>query len=166
MQKREIKARAAIAAVKALSAGNTTTIADMRPSFAANHLTIFPDHVTYAGYLVTGIRMSMGDNIFPSRHLYEIISVNGLKLGTIALTDEQRSAAISALLPSGTKLRATCTIPYVMGQDKRTDKIRKHEIVTVDRATWSRQRGDTVTLQEHADRYGPYELCDFDIVKP
>ena len=56
----------------------------------------------------------------------------------------------------GDKITAKRTIRYTMGQIS-SDKIRKGETVTVDQVL---PKGK-ITLREHADRYGPWELVDF-----
>ena len=58
----------------------------------------------------------------------------------------------------GMKLRATQDIGYCMGQVEE-DKICEDEIVTVDGI-----KEDAITVEEHADRYGPWPIDYFEPV--
>jgi hypothetical protein len=51
-------------------------------------------------------------------------------------------------------------IRYMLGQ-AASDKICRNEVVTIDTVD---KKNNTVTLQEHADRYGPWRLEDFVLV--
>jgi hypothetical protein len=62
----------------------------------------------------------------------------------------------------GTKLRAKRTIRYCMGQIA-SDKICRGEIVEVEKI--SPFEDGAVLLTNHADRYGPWFLEDFAIVR-
>lgn len=62
----------------------------------------------------------------------------------------------------GTKLRAKRTIRYCMGQ-VASDKICRGEIVEVEKL--NPFTDGAVLLTAHADRYGPWHLEDFTIVR-
>jgi hypothetical protein len=64
------------------------------------------------------------------------------------------------VITPGLKLRARYTIRYIMGQ-VASDKICRGEIITVEKIN----DNGKFTLVEHADRYGPWDLEDFKIVK-
>lgn len=65
-------------------------------------------------------------------------------------------------MKKGIKVRARKTVRYTMGQVPSTDKIRRNEVLVVESVNEAK---GTLTFDVVPDRYGPFYIEDFAVVK-